>query len=99
MEKFLTGKLPKNYYLTFSYSGENWKDCERFLKLGGTITMVFSFDNFPKMYQGYKVVSGEKNDLRFLDPRGVIVGLKAKGLAKKESIAGNFVIQIDKKVA
>lgn len=97
MRKFLSGTLPKNYYLTFSYSGENWADCKTFLDMGGTVTVVYSLPNFPKTYQGYKVIDGDKTDLRFLDPRGVIVGLKAKGLAKKAEIAGDFVIQIDKR--
>lgn len=31
------------------------------------------------------VVDGDESDLRFLDPRGVIVGLKAKGKARKDT--------------
>jgi hypothetical protein len=30
------------------------------------------------------VINGDESDLRFLDPKGVIVGLKAKGKAKKD---------------
>ena len=30
-----------------------------------------------------KVIDGDKHDLRFKDPNGVIVGLVAKGLGKK----------------
>ena len=32
-----------------------------------------------------KVVNGDESDLRFLDPRNSIVGLKAKGKAKKDT--------------
>ncbi len=38
----------------------------------------------PKSYLGRRVVSGDDNDLRFLDPKGVVVGLSTKGRAKKD---------------
>lgn len=97
MEKFLAGALPKNYHLTFSFSGENLDECKRTVKAGGNVATVFSSDNFPATWLGAKVVTGEESDLRFLDPRGVIIGLKAKGEAKKEEIGGSFVIQIDRR--
>lgn len=97
MSKYLGGNLPANYHLTFSYSGENLTECRSVLKAGGNVAAVFSSDKFPSHWQGYKVVSGEKSDLRFLDPSGVVVGLRAKGQAEKKEIAGSFVIQIDKK--
>jgi hypothetical protein len=31
---------------------------------------------------GTVIVDGDRHDLRFLDPQGVIVGLKAKGFAR-----------------
>jgi hypothetical protein len=34
---------------------------------------------------GMSVVDGDADDLRFLDGRGVVVGLKAKGPAKKDT--------------
>ena len=37
------------------------------------------------------------NDLRFLDERGVIVGLKAKGKARKDT--SGFVIDVDNVIA
>ena len=36
------------------------------------------------------VIDGDKTDLRFLDPKGVVVGLYAKGPAKKDT--SGFVI-------
>jgi hypothetical protein len=33
----------------------------------------------PETFHGLKVIDGDKDDLRFLDPKGVIVGLIAKG--------------------
>lgn len=38
-----------------------------------------------------QLTNGDINDLRFLDPAGHIVGLKAKGTAKKDK--SGFVIQ------
>jgi hypothetical protein len=32
----------------------------------------------PSTYKGYTVIDGDKDDLRFLDPKGVIVGLRYK---------------------
>ncbi len=82
LEKLRTMKL-KNYYLTFSASESNWVDCLKALKLGFNVTVVFN--KLPKTYKGYKVIDGDKDDLRFLDKgNGVIVGLKAKGDAKKD---------------
>jgi hypothetical protein len=54
------------------------------LNQGGNVAVVFR-DKLPKSYLGFQVVNGDKTDLRFLDPKGgVIVGLKAKGKAKKD---------------
>ena len=46
--------------------------------------------NLPDTWHGYRVVDGDHDDLRFLDPRGVVVGLKAKGRAKKDT--SGFVV-------
>jgi hypothetical protein len=48
------------------------------------------FANKPEHYKGYKVVDGDASDLRFLDGKNVIVGLKAKGKARKDS--SGFVV-------
>lgn len=73
-----------NYNLTFSCSESNWDQCIEALKLGTNVAVVF--DVIPETYQGYEVINGDDHDLRFLDKQGgVIVGLKAKGKAKKDS--------------
>jgi hypothetical protein len=41
--------------------------------------------------QGYRVIDGDKLDLRFLDKRGVLVGLRAKGSAYKACSA--FIVE------
>lgn len=88
MKRFCNGKFPKNYHLTFSRSESNWEDCVEVLKLGGNVAAVF--DKLPDNYIGYTVTNGDESDLRFLDGNNVIVGLKAKGQAKKDE--SGFVI-------
>jgi hypothetical protein len=39
----------------------------------------------PATYNGLPVFNGDDSDLRFLDPKGVIVGLYAKGRARKDT--------------
>lgn len=46
----------------------------------------------PESYEGYRVVSGDHDDLRFRDPRGVIIGLTAKGAGSKDT--SGFVVQV-----
>ena len=75
--------LPPNYSLTFSLSEDNDELAERALVNGMNVAAVFR--KIPSTFLGRPVVDGDKSDLRFLDPKGVIVGLKAKGKAKKDS--------------
>jgi hypothetical protein len=84
-------ELPKNYHLTFSRSENNENECFEVLKKGYNVAMVF--DKLPKTYKGYKVVDGDKSDLRFLDKKGVIVGLSAKGKARHDK--SGFVIRTE----
>ena len=58
------------------------------------VAVVFR-DKIPKSYKGYEVIDGDDSDLRFLDKfksweTGGIVGLKAKGPAKKDK--SGFVV-------
>ena len=39
----------------------------------------------PISFRGLPTVDGDKNDLRFLDPKGVAVALYAKGKAKHDT--------------
>lgn len=73
---------PMNYHLTFSRSETNQKACEEVLSKGGNIAAVFRV--VPPESFNVPVVDGDLSDLRFLDPSGVVVGLKAKGKAKKD---------------
>ena len=90
MTKFLAGKMPANYHLTFSRSEENGDIALAFLKSGGNVAMVFR-KSLPSSYFGHEVIDGDETDLRFLDGKGKIIGLKEKGLAKKD--LSGFVLE------
>jgi hypothetical protein len=90
MTKFVNGEMPKNYHLTFSRSETNGALALAFLKSGGNVAMVFR-KSLPATYFGHEVIDGDETDLRFLDGSGKIIGLKEKGLAKKD--ATGFVLE------
>ena len=72
-----------NYHLTFSLAESNEEDAAAELQRGMNIAVVF--DGVPSEYLGVPVVDGDESDLRFLDPSGVVVGLKAKGEARGDT--------------
>jgi hypothetical protein len=100
MERFVSDQYPPNYYLTFSRSETNEDVAIGFLERGANITVVFdtkysasSKQALPATWKGYPVIDGDMTDLRFLDPRGVVVGLRAKGLARRsENQVNGFVV-------
>ena len=73
----------RNYHLTWSYSEANEKYSNLFEKVEHNKAVVFR-DKLPSMFKGLKVIDGDKHDMRFLDEPNVVVGLKAKGKAKKD---------------
>jgi len=77
MIKYLRGELPKNYHLTFSRNEANDFQTTQVLKAGGNVAVVFRKE-LPKTYKGFKVINGDEHDLRFLDDKNVVVGLKDK---------------------
>jgi hypothetical protein len=79
-----------NYHLTFSKSETNDKQVQEALQYGANVAAVFSH-TLPATYLGYKVVDGDLTDYRPEDGKNVIVGLIAKGPAKKDK--SGFVIQ------
>lgn len=76
----------RNYHLTFSFSErpDAWERSKEWLDAGRNVAVVFS-GALPHAWRGYEVIDGDAHDLRFLDPPGTIVGLKAKGAAKKDT--------------
>jgi hypothetical protein len=81
--QFAKGAAPSNYHLTFSRSESNEAQALDVLASGGNVAVVFA-NGLPSSWFGFPVVDGDKNDLRFLDSRNVVVGLKAKGEGKKD---------------
>lgn len=73
----------KNYHLTFSQADGNGKDADWAISKNMNVTVVF--DKIPAEYKGKPVYNADETDLRFLDPKGVVLGLKAKGRAKKDT--------------
>jgi hypothetical protein len=80
----ITGKLPENYHITYSWSERsNIAQVKKYLDHGVNVAVPF-YDKqtlkptIPQEWQGMPVINGDKSDLRFLDPKGVIVGLKTK---------------------
>jgi hypothetical protein len=80
----------KNYHLTFSKADGNDADVAKAIEQGYNIAAVF--DEMPAEYMGLPVINADETDLRFLDPKGCIAGLKAKGRAKKDY--SGFVIRL-----
>ena len=77
-------RLPKNYSLTFSRSEVTTNaDIDQAISNGMNVAVVFN-DELPKFWNGLEVIDGTTHDLRFLDPKPCIVGLVAKGTAKKD---------------
>lgn len=78
----------KNYHLTFSAADGNDADVTKAIAQGYNVATVFGLkktQEMPATYQGLPVFNGDESDLRFLDPKGVVVGLYAKGRAKKDT--------------
>jgi hypothetical protein len=79
-----------NYFLIFSQADGNEADVNQAIAEGMNVATVF--DVVPTEYKGRPVINADETDLRFLDPKGVIAGLKAKGRAKKDYTG--FVIRL-----
>jgi hypothetical protein len=85
--------LPSNYHVTFSLADGNDARASQALDNGLSVAAVFRDKATVARYEAegftlgglpVPVVNGDESDLRFLDPRGVIVALYAKGNAKAD---------------
>jgi len=74
-----------NYHLTFSRgeSKANQGHARVWAEQGYNVAIVFK--SMPRKHEGVKVISGDDTDLRFLDRQGVVIGLKAKGKARRDT--------------
>lgn len=77
-----------NYSLTFSLAESNDEKAADALRAGMNVAAVFAVkrgadlpSEFSILGETRPVIDGDETDLRYLDPRGVIVGLRAKGRA------------------
>jgi len=80
-----------NYTVVLSRSEDNEKDCIEALFSGINVAAVF-MDELPTSYKGFKVIDGDQSDDIMIKYKGqgIILGLKAKGDAKKDT--SGFVI-------
>lgn len=93
-------ELPKNYHLTFSRSETNEAIAIKLLERYINVAWVFS--TLPQTFNGFNVIKGDETDLRFKDPKGVIVGLthkkstgKGGGELNEFARTSGFVTQIN----
>lgn len=91
--------LPANYTLVLSYSEASPAYAETIAataaETGANVAVVFRSKEvrdayMAKGYQWREVIDGDETDMRFLDPKGVVVGLYAKGAAKGDT--SGFVV-------
>ena len=83
------------YHLTFSRAEHNHASARAVIASGGNVAVAFAVKRgapLPSHYLGAPVIDGDLHDLRFLDPRGVVVGLRAKGKARAD--VSGFVVAI-----
>lgn len=83
-----------NWSVTFSAS-EITSDhmIEMMICNGINVSVVFAGKDLPTEYDGHTVIDGDVTDLRHLDPKGVIVGLRMKGVSnafKAQGAASGF---------
>lgn len=98
--------LPKNYYLVYSFDGDNLKQVKELLDKGNGVAVVFK-ESLPKKLGKYKVIDGDLSDLRFLDKKmfkikkeeGYIIGLtykKNKLDNESNNLKNNFIYDSQK---
>jgi hypothetical protein len=91
--------IPKNYDLTFSYSGlpAYQKYVHQAIAQGMRIAVVFRNEaDIPASFLGLPCVPGDNSDLRPYDASGVVVALYAKGKARKDT--SGFVVDAPRRV-
>jgi len=80
-----------DYIVTYSFSEspDAIPNALQVLNRGGNVAVVFR-KQLPDTFLGYPVIDGDQSDIMMLYNRNVILGLKAKGKAKKDTTG--FVI-------
>ena len=92
-------KKPVNYHLTLSRSENNAGAVDNAISAGHNVAVVFGVKDpqlLPKTWHGVTVIDGTAHDKRFLDPKGVIVGLSWKGPAGKAAYFDSLDVAISR---
>ena len=82
------GKVKKykdhpNYFLTFSRAEDNESAAIAALNDGSNVSIVFKGE-LPNYWRGFKVIDGDTSDLVMIYNKNVVLGLRAKGDARKD---------------
>ena len=90
----ILGKVKKyknhsNYYLTFSRAEDNESASIAALNDGANVSIVFNGE-LPNYWRGFKVIDGDTSDILMIYNKNVVLGLRAKGDAKKDK--SGFVV-------
>jgi len=85
----ILGKVKKykdhsNYFLTFSRAEDNESAAIAALNDGANVSIVFNGE-LPNYWRGYKVIDGDASDIVMLYNKNVVLGLRAKGDARKDT--------------
>ena len=104
-KRIKVGEKYPNYDVTFSFDGENWDICEKYLEDNGKVAIVFDCRDtkgkqiLPKFYKGYKVIDANNDDMRYLNEPKTIMGLHYHSVAnnykngKYEDIETPFIVK------
>lgn len=85
-----------NYHLTFSLSESNDKEALKALAAGMNVAVVVNTKRKeikPSTFSGFPAINGDIDDTRFLDAKGNIILLTAKGKARYDK--SGFVKSLD----
>ena len=90
----ILGKVKKyknhsNYHLTFSRAEDNESAAIAALNDGANVSIVFNGE-LPNYWRGFKVIDGDTSDILMLYNKNIVLGLRAKGDAKKDK--SGFVV-------
>lgn len=88
-----------NYHLTFSLSESNDKEALKALAAGMNVAVVVNTKRKqvkPSTFSGFPAIDGDIDDTRFLDAKGSIILLTAKGKARYDT--SGFVKSLDYRI-
>jgi len=75
---------PVHYTYSLDVGADREAHAVEYLRAGGNVAVVFR-GGLPATWNGFPVIDGDETDVRYLDPRSSVVGLKAKGKARTDT--------------